>query len=303
MQITKAIVPAAGRGTRLYPITRVQPKEMLPLGSRPVVQRVAEELTAAGVTDILFITGADKRTIEDHFDPSTGLAPDDAPAEAREWGPNLSAARFYSIRQGAPRGLGDAVSCGEHFAGQGYFVCALGDCTMTGPEPLSRLVDAHKRHEADLSILVQPVEREATRRYGIIEPGDRLDDSTFEMIDIVEKPGPEAAPSRHAVAARYVFSSDLFDYLNDLEPGHGDEIQLTDAIRNMLADGYRGIAVPLAPGEHRLDVGNLKSYGQAFIREALTDPEYGEGLRTYTANLLAHLDDPQEPDPDLPTDA
>jgi len=303
VQITRAIVPAAGRGTRLYPITKAQPKEMLPLGARPVIQAVAEELTSAGVTDILLVTADSKRAIEDHFDPASGLTADDAPDETREYGFPPDAARFYAIRQGGALGLGHAVSCGEQFASAEHFVVALGDCTMTGPQPLQRLVEAHRRHGADVSIVVQHVGREATKRYGIVAPGQRLDETSLAMTDIVEKPGPDAAPSRYAVAARYVFSPALFRYIAALEPGLGGEIQLTDAIRAMLADGLKGIAVPLMPGEHRLDVGNIASYGRAFIRTMLTDPGHGEGLRSYTANLLAHIDDPNVSDPDLPSDA
>lgn len=303
MQITRAVVPAAGRGTRLYPITRVLPKEMLPLGGRPVIQGVAQELIAAGITDILLVTGDGKHAIEDHFDPGAGLTPDDAPEEARSLGLDPTCARFFYTRQGQPRGLGDAVACGRHFAGDRHFVVALGDCIMTGPEPLQRLVEAHRRHDADVSIVVQRVSGEATRRYGIIAPGERLDESCFEIRDIVEKPGPEAAPSRYAVAARYAFSPVLFRYLSGLEPGLGAEIQLTDAIAAMIRDGHRGVAVPLGPGEHRLDVGNIASYGRAFIRMMLADPRHGEDLRGYTANLLAYLDDPARPDPDMPTES
>lgn len=303
MQITRAIVPAAGRGTRLYPITKAQPKEMLPLGPRPVIQGVAEELIAAGVTDILLVTGDTKRAIEDHFDPASGLTPDDAPEEARAYGLDPSSARFYYIRQGKPLGLGHAVACGARFAGDQHVVVALGDCILTGSEPLQRLVAMHTRHEADVSIVVQRVSREATKRYGMIDPGEDLDEASFELRDIVEKPGPEAAPSRYAVAARYCFSPAIFRYLSGLEPGLGAEIQLTDAIRAMIADGHRGIAVPLAEGEHRLDVGNYASYGRAFIRTVLTDSEHGEGLRTWTANLLTHLEDPAHPDPDLPRES
>jgi UTP--glucose-1-phosphate uridylyltransferase len=303
VQITRAIVPAAGRGTRLYPVTKAQPKEMLPLGPRPVIQGVVEELIAAGVTDVLLVTGESKRAIEDHFDPAAGLSPEDAPPQSRDAGPEFAAARVYSIRQGAPRGLGDAVACGARFAGEEHVVVALGDCVMTGPEPLRRLVEAHRRHDAEISIVVQRVNDEGTRRYGIIDPGDELDETSFEMKDIVEKPGPQAAPSHHAVAARYVFSPAIFRYLAGLEPGLGGEIQLTDAIRAMIADGRRGIAVPLADGEHRLDVGNHAGYARAFIRMMLTDSTHGEDLRAYTANLLTYVHDPEQLDPDLPTDA
>ncbi|MFW5868606.1 MAG: UTP--glucose-1-phosphate uridylyltransferase [Armatimonadota bacterium] len=303
MQITRAIVPAAGRGTRLYPITRAQPKEMLPLGTRPVIQGVAEELIGAGVTDILLITGEGKRAIEDHFDPAGGLTPENAPAENRRFALDPTSARFYALRQGEPRGLGHAVGCGAEFAGDEHVVVALGDCILTSGEPVRRLVTLHERHGADISIVVQRVSLEATGRYGIIDPGDDLDDDSFEMRGIVEKPGPDAAPSRYAVAARYVFSPEIFDYLRGLKPGLGDEIQLTDAIGAMIADGHRAVAVPLAQGEHRLDVGNFGSYGRAFIRTMLTDSALGKGMRTYTANLLTYLDDPANPDPDLPKDS
>ena len=122
------------------------------------------------------------------------------------------------------------------------------------------------------------------------------------MADIVEKPGPRAAPSRYAVCARYVFSPTLFDYLHGLKPGYGAEVQLTDAIRAMIGDGRKVIAVPLQAGELRLDVGNFVSYSRAFLRTMLTHPEHGEGLRRYAANLLAYLDDPARRDPDLPDD-
>jgi UTP--glucose-1-phosphate uridylyltransferase len=276
---------------------------MLPLGPRPVIQGIAEELIAAGVTDVLLVTSDAKGAILDHFDPASGLAPHDAPEEIRDFGLDASLARFYSIRQGEPRGLGDAVACGAQFAGSEHVVVALGDCMMTSPAPLRRLVATHRRHGASVSIVVQRVSRSATRRYGIIDPGDDLDEHSFEMRDIVEKPGPEAAPSCYAVAARYIVAPEIFDYLTAIEPGVGAEIQFTDAIRAMIADGHTGVAVPLAEDEHRLDVGNYASYGKAFIRMMLTDEDIGEGLRTYTSNLLAHLKDPTLPDPDLPTDA
>jgi len=301
VRITRAVVPAAGRGTRLYPITKAQPKEMLPLGTRPVIQSVAEELTGAGVTDILLITAESKRVIEDHFDPSSGLTYAEAPAEGRRYAFPTDSARIYTIRQGGALGLGHAVACGAQFVGDEHFVVALGDCIMTGPEPLQRLVKAHLRHRADLSIIVQQVGREGTKRYGIVATGERLDETALRMTDIVEKPGPDVAPGRLAVAARYIFSPALFGYLSDVTAGLGGEIQLTDAIHAMLADGLKGVAVPLMPGEHRLDVGNVASYGRAFIRMMLTDADQGEALQSYAAKLLAHINE-GTPDPDLPSD-
>ena len=287
-------------GTRLYPVTKSQPKEMLPLGTRPVIHRVVEEAAVAGISDMLVVTGAGKATIEDHFDPAAGLSPEDAPEDAPST-VDLSNLQLYYTRQGERLGLGDAIRYGAEFAGAEHFAVLLGDCVMEGSElggPMKRLVEAHATNEADISILLQHVSLEATSRYGIIKPGAALDEGLFEIADIVEKPGPANAPSRYAVAARYVFSPTIFDYLDALEPGHGGEIQLTDAIRAMIADGKRGVGVPLREDERRLDVGNFESYSRAFFRTMLTDSNYGEGLREYMRKLLAHIDDPSEPDPD-----
>lgn len=298
MQITRAVVPAGGRGTRLLPLTRALPKEMLPLGTTPVIQGVAEEIVAAGVTDILIITGQGKRAIEDHFDPGNGsgdLPPLFDPARVR----------FYATRQGIPRGLGDAIRCGEHFVGSEHFVVALGDCVIAGPEPASairRMLVAHLAAQAEATILVQRVALEATRNYGIVAPGEQFDETAFVLEDIVEKPGPDAAPSCYAVCARYVFSPMIFNYLCGLQPGLGAEVQLTDAIRAMIAAGHRVLAAPLQPGELRLDAGNFESYSRAFVRSMLTDERYGERLRTWAAELLAYLADPGNPDPDRPGD-
>lgn len=298
MQITRAVVPAGGRGTRLLPLTRALPKEMLPLGTAPVIQGVAEEIVAAGVTDILIITGQGKRAIEDHFDPGNGSG---------DFPPLFDPARvrFYATRQGAPRGLGDAIRCGERFVGDEHFVVALGDCIIVGPEPagaIRRMLAAHLAAQAEATILVQRVAREATRNYGIVAPGEQFDETAFVLEDIVEKPGPDAAPSRYAVCARYVFSPMIFNYLRGLQPGLGAEVQLTDAIRAMIAAGHRVLAAPLQSGELRLDAGNFESYSRAFVRSMLTDERYGERLRAWAAELLAYLADPVNPDPDRPGD-
>lgn len=300
MQVTRAIVPAAGLGTRLYPVTKSQPKEMLPLGVRPVIQGVAEEAIAAGISDILIITGESKSVIEDHFDPAHGVAADDAPTDAP---PSVdpSRAQFYYTRQGERRGLGDAISYGAQFAGGEHFAVLLGDCIIEGHEvggAMKRLVQIHLEQQAQVSILLQTVSAEATRRYGIVAPGPDIADGVFEMADIVEKPGPEKAPSSYAVAARYVFSPALFDYLRAVKPGHGGEVQLTDAIRQMLADGHRGVGVALGEDERRLDVGNFESYSRSFMRIMLTDDRYGAILRDYARELLAHIEDPSSQDPD-----
>ena len=300
MQVTKAVVPAAGLGTRLYPVTRSQPKEMLPLGDRPTIQGVAEEVEGAGITDVLLITSAAKRAIEDHFDPSGAQSAPHADPSAYPL-----QARYYCTRQRSPRGLGDAVLHGREFVGQNHFLVALGDCVLLSPEPsgpVRRMVQAHTDFEADATIVMQMVDAAGTAKYGIADPGEELAEGVIELTDIVEKPGPEKAPSRMAVAARYIFSPRIFELLEETGPGHGKEIQLTDAIRAMIAEGGRVLAVQLRTGEMRLDVGNFDSYGRSFMRSMLTHNEYGPKLRCYASELLAHLDDETMPDPDVPTD-
>lgn len=294
MQVSKAIVPAGGLGSRLFPVTKSLPKEMLPLGTRPTIQGVAEEIEGAGVSDVLIITSATKRTIENHFDQGSGEPSAGAP-------PRLPlSARYYYTRQAEPKGLGDAVLHGRRFVGNDHFVVALGDCVLTSAEPagpVRRMVKLHQEHGAEATICVQTVSDEDTRRYGMVAPGKALDGGALELTDIVEKPGPEAAPSRLAVAARYVFSPTLFQYLQEARPGYGKEIQLTDAIRAMIGDGHRVLAVPLQAGERRLDVGDFATYSRAFVRAMLSNEEYGPGLREYLKALVAHLEAGAE-DPD-----
>ncbi len=297
MHVTKAVVPAAGLGTRLYPVTRSQPKEMLPLGTRPAIQGAAEEIEGAGITDVLLITSAAKRAVEDHFDPRQ------SPGQSADDDSSPLTARYYCTRQAEPRGLGDAVLHARGFVGDNHFLVALGDCVLISDEPsgpVKRMVQAHAQFEADATICVQTVNAAGTSRYGIVEPGDGLADGVIALTDIVEKPGPEAAPSRLAVAARYIFSPRIFELLEEVQPGYGEEIQLTDAIRAMIAEGRRVLAIPLQPGEHRLDVGNFNSYGRAFMRSILTDREYGPDLREYAAELVQYLADDSQPDPDAP---
>ncbi len=301
MRIAKAIVPAAGQGTRLYPVTKSQPKEMLPLGTKPTIQRAVEEIIAAGITNILVVTGQGKHALEDHFDPTDGIAPTDV--DSAEYSPVVGepTTSLYFIRQGEPRGLGDAVLQGRQFVGDEDFVVALGDSVIVGGREgalVSRLIDAHRQFSADGVICVQPVNDEGTCRYGIVEPSAELAPNVIELSDIVEKPGPEAAPSHLAVTARYTFSPAIFEYLAALDPGRGGEIQLTDAIRDMIADGRRVLAVPLSSDEHRLDVGNFESYGRAFFRTMMTHPRYGEALRAYAASLLSYLENESGEDPD-----
>lgn len=288
MQLRKAVIPAAGLGTRLYPATKSQPKEMLPLGTKPTIQLVAEEAVGAGMTDLLIVTGRQKRAIEDHFDPADGLDPEGKCERCAELF-NTSLVHFFYTRQSSPRGLGDAVAHAAQFAGSDHFVVALGDCVIAGSRRsslLKRMVAAHVEREAAATIAVQRVSPEATSRYGIVAPRGEWEGDATPLADIVEKPGPDKAPSDMAVCARYVFSPLVFQHLAVTKPGHGGEVQLTDAIRSMIAAGLPVQAVPLTPDEHRLDVGSFESYARAFIHVMLTHPELGPGLREYVGGLL-----------------
>jgi UTP--glucose-1-phosphate uridylyltransferase len=263
------VVPVAGLGTRLLPATRAVPKGLLPLLDRPVLDYLVEELTAAGMTRILLVTAPGKEAIEEHFR-------DDA--------------RVRFTRQPEPRGLGDAVSCAEEFTGGHPVVLALGDAIISSREPpgiVSRLIHAHAQTGADATLAVVAVPPEDVSRYGIVvpaTPGERMD-----AIDIVEKPAPGAVPSRYAVAARYVLGPAVFDALHEIGPDASGEVQLTDALRRVIADGGRVVAVPLAAGERRHDTGTVAGYASTFLEYALRHPTLGLELRSRAAELLDEL--------------
>lgn len=281
MSIRKAVIPAAGLGTRLYPATRSQPKEMLPLGRKPTIQLVVEEVVAAGLREILIITGQQKRAIEDHFDEADGLEIE---------------ASFFFTRQSTPRGLGDAVACARHFVGDETFLVALGDCFIWRPGlgqdgVAARLLELHEERRPGATIAVQRVSPERLSQYGVVapkaDPGPGGEaGAAFEISDIVEKPGPERAPSPLAVAARYVLDPVIFDFLARTPPGHKGEVQLTDALRLMLQEDHAIWCVPLGQGETRYDVGSFASYWKAFAAMMVNDPEAGQELRAYLGALL-----------------
>jgi len=285
VSVVKAVIPAAGRGTRLYPATKSQPKEMLPLGPRPTIQRVAEELVDAGVLQILIVTGHSKRAIEDHLDPAEGVErAEKCPACAKVFDNGL--VRFFYTRQSEPRGLGDAVLQAADFVGDADFVVALGDSVIVSPEPptlLERLLATHEANHAAATIAVYDAGEPGTRKYGVVAPAAELNGG-LRIAGIVEKPGPQRAPSTLAVCARYCFSSKVFDYLAAVRPGLGGEVQLTDAIQAMISDGLVVCAVPLGPGE---------------FRTMLTHEDFGEPLKKYCQDLLQHLECNDRPDPDL----
>ena len=296
--ITKAIVPAAGLGTRLLPATKSQPKEMLPVGRKPVVQYVVEELQAAGLHQILIVTGRHKRTIEDHFDPDPGLvtrlkqAGRQAVLEDLDYMEGKS--RLYYTRQSTPRGLGHAVSLGAEFVEDAECVVALGDSIIAAEDPaapLRAMMEAYRQLKATAIVAVEQVPLEETFRYGIVSidgaeppPGEPV-----AMTDIVEKPSVSAAPSRLAVAARYVLGPAVFDALKRTLPDARGEIQLSDAIKMLIQMGEPVYAWPFAADTLRYDVGNFESYFRAFVDLALADERYGYLVRKYIKRIAYEL--------------
>ncbi len=287
--VLKGVVPVAGMGTRLLPATKAQPKEMLPVGRRPVVQYVVEELQAAGLSQILFVTGRKKGAIEDHFDADPelvrSLSAGGGYGLLDELAYTETSTRFFYTRQSEPRGLADAVLHAEEYVGDEHFVVALGDSIIRGDNGsffLREMVAAHQRSGAACTIAVEEVDPSDVYRYGIVEPRAGEDILTdFEVQGLVEKPRPEASPSNLAIAARYVFSPVLFEAIRRTAPDRSGELQLTDSIRLLLQLGHQVRAIRLRADEHRYDIGNFESYFKAFIDFALADEKYGYLVRQY----------------------
>jgi UTP--glucose-1-phosphate uridylyltransferase len=292
MNIDLAIVPVAGQGTRLLPSTKSQPKEMLPVGRKPVVQYVVEELALSGIRRLLFITGPGKTSIENHFDINAELI-----AFLRETGKEelleeldfeRQQLQYFYTRQRRQLGLGHAVLCARPLVGEQPFVVALGDSIIginAQSDIVRRMVAEFERSAADAIIAFETVPREDVVNYGIARPRGSAAD-TFELADVVEKPAVAEAPSNLAVAARYVFAPRIFELLEQTPPGKGGEIQLTDAIRLLIRQGGKVLGMRLGEGERRFDIGNFESYFRAFIEFALADPRYGPGLREFVRELL-----------------
>ncbi len=282
MAITKAVIPVAGRGTRLLPATKSQPKEMLPIGRKPIVQYVVEELVEAGLDNILFVTGRKKRSIEDHFDYNPELG--DIEPETGMFG-QLS---FFYIRQRNQNGLGDAISYAEKFADGDSFAVTLGDSVIRGGSHsslLNRMIDVHLNEQAGATVAFMEVREDDVHKYGIASPKGRPG-ATFEVESLIEKPTPSEAPSRLAVSARYVFDPAVFDAIRRTPAGRKGELEITDAMNTLIKMGKKIMGVKLRKDEHRYDIGGFESYFKAFLDFALEDPEYGYMVRQYMRQKL-----------------
>jgi UTP--glucose-1-phosphate uridylyltransferase len=260
---------------------------MLPVVDKPVVQYVVEELLAAGIERVLFVTGRRKRAIEDHFDADPEL---ERALGSRPPSDPRGGLRILYTRQLRPAGLGDALRYADGFGDGRGVVVALGDSiieppTAPGPGIIRRLVDAYSEFGASAALGVVPVADEAVSSYGIV-CGTEIENGIVDVTDVIEKPDPSEVPSRLAVAARYVLGPSVFVALRDTPPDADGEIQLADGLRAVLRAGERIVAVPLAPGERRHDIGTVEGYCHAFLELAFADPRVGPGLRARAAALL-----------------
>lgn len=286
MRVRKAVIPAAGFGTRFLPATKAQPKEMLPIVDTPIIQYVVEEAVAAGIEDILIITGRGKRAIEDHFDRSVELesfltsANKEALLESVRGLGNL--ANIYFVRQKEQLGLGHAIYQARHHIGNEPFAVMLGDELFVGEEPcIKQLMDVHGQYGSSV-ICVREVPDEEVHRYGVIEP-ERINERLCRALSLVEKPSRDQAPSNQAVAGRYILDAEIFDILSDLPPGRNGEIQLTDAID--VLSKVKPVYTYEVEGQ-RYDVGEKFGYLQATVEFALQRPDLASDFRAYLVKLL-----------------
>ena len=281
--VKKAVIPAAGLGTRFLPATKAQPKEMLPIVDKPTLQYIIEEAVASGVEEILIITGRNKKSIEDHFDKSVELElelENKGKTDLLEIVRGISnMVNIHYIRQKEPKGLGDAIYCARYFIGDEPFAIMLGDDMVDngqGPPCLKQLIDAYETHNASI-LGVQEVDKENTDKYGIID-GQKLSDNIYKVKALVEKPDPDRAPSNVAILGRYIITPQIFDILGQIPPGKNGEIQLTDALEilkdkeDMYAYVFEG---------RRYDLGDKLGFLQATVDAALKKPELRDEFLRY----------------------
>ncbi len=284
--IKRAVIPAAGLGTRFLPATKATPKEMLPIVDKPTIQYIVEEALASGIEDIIIITGRSKRAIEDHFDRSVELElvlEEQGKLDLLKMVKDISEIRIHYIRQKEPKGLGHAVLCAKHFIGDEPFAVLLGDDVVYNDQhpALSQLI--HEYNKTGASILgVQEVPEERVSAYGIVAAQVTDDPRLFKVNDMVEKPVAAEAPSHLAVLGRYILSPEIFTILEHTAPGRGGEIQLTDAIKE-LATKEPVYAYNFAG--RRYDVGDKEGFLEASIEYALRRPDLRDNFLKYLKKL------------------
>lgn len=285
-KVKKAIIPAAGLGTRFLPATKAMPKEMLPIVDKPTIQYIIEEAVASGIEDIIIVTGKGKRAIEDHFDNSFELEQNliekgkfELLSEVQK---SSQMADIHYIRQKEPKGLGHAIWCARKFIGNEPFAVLLGDDIVQAEKPcLKQLIDQYERYQASV-LGVQKVPMEEVSRYGIVN-GNEIGERFFSVNSLVEKPKMEEAPSNLAIMGRYILNPRIFDILGDQGPGAGGEIQLTDAIAGL--NRYEAVYAYDFEGT-RHDVGEKMGFIQTTIEFALQKEELRSDLLNYLSSVL-----------------
>ncbi|WP_167614922.1 UTP--glucose-1-phosphate uridylyltransferase GalU [Maribellus sediminis] len=288
--VKKAVIPAAGYGTRFLPATKSSPKEMIPIIDTPVIQYVVEEAVASGITDILMIIGKGKRAIEEHFDRSPVLEETLAQKENFEMLEKIRAisemANIHFVWQKEMNGLGDAILHARCHVGNEPFVILLGDTLVQSEDgPVTKqLIDVYNQQKGPV-IALEEVKPELVSRYGVVD-GESISDNVVKANDWIEKPSVEEAPSNLAVASRYLFTPEIFDYLEKTLPGKNNEIQLTDAMREMVKNHpmygmkFKG---------KRYDIGNKLGFLKTNIEFGLKDPEIGAELKSWLKDFAGEL--------------
>jgi len=286
MKVRKAIIPAAGLGTRFLPATKAQPKEMLPIVDKPTLQYIIEEAIASGIEEILIITGRNKKSIEDHFDRSIELELElekkgkrDLLEEVRTISDMVN---IYYIRQKEPKGLGHAINCAKSFIGNEPFAVLLGDDIVDAEKPcLKQMIETYDKYKTSI-LGVQEVPKKDVCKYGIVD-GNLIEDRIYKVNDLVEKPAVENAPSNIAILGRYIINPAIFEVLENTKPGSGGEIQLTDALKElsqkeaMYAYNFEG---------RRYDAGDKQGYLEATVEFALKRDDLRIGFLNYLINIV-----------------
>jgi UTP--glucose-1-phosphate uridylyltransferase len=289
-QVKKVVIPAAGLGTRFFPITKAQPKEMLPVVDKPVIQYVVEEAIASGIDDILIITGRGKRAIEDHFDRSIELELKLAQSKNTQ---NMdyfieltNSVNIYYIRQREAKGLGDAILSAEKHCDDEPFAVLLGDTitipTEGSPTCTRQMMEAFEKFQKTI-IAIEPVPRQKIKDYGIIS-GREIEPNTYFIENIVEKPNPDEVSSNLGAIGRYILTTEIFDHLKNCSLGHGEEIQLTDALQKVKD------RIGLITDCKRYDIGDKLGWMKSSIELTLQREEFSQELREYLNNILRPYD-------------
>lgn len=286
--IKKAVFPVAGLGTRFLPATKASPKEMLPVVDKPIIQYAVEEAIESGITELIFITGRNKRAIEDHFDKAFELETDLTHKGKKELLQLVKTilpkhVNCIYIRQSEALGLGHAVLCAKPVVGNEPFAVLLADDLIRSDKPvLKQMIDAHEYYHASI-LGVEKIELEQTKQYGVVKPSNTFTEQILQISHIVEKPAPEKAPSQLGVVGRYILTPRIFSELENTKPGAGGEIQLTDAIEQLIK--HEQVLAHIFEGK-RYDCGSKLGYLKATLEYAVNHPEVGADFTTYLKQFI-----------------